>query len=97
VAGLVGPCLLGGQEPSVQSGDQIMDRATLPLGGPDHPANPPRLSLLTASLVSLQGRAVVSQIGIELLTLCQQHFPEMLSLKAIRGFGRLVSQIHIAR
>jgi hypothetical protein len=53
--------------------------------------------LLTATLVAFERRAVGGQVGVELLTLGQQHLPEMFGLKAIRGLRRLVARIHIAR
>lgn len=95
--GLFAACGLRDQEPAFQPGDQILHRATLAFGGADHAANAPGLSLLTAPLVALERRAVGGQVGVELLALGQQHLPEMFGLKAIRGFGRLVACVHIAR
>ena len=86
-----------GKEPPLQSHDQILNRATLAFRRADHSANPAGLSLLTTALISLKGRTVGSQIGVELLTLGQQHLPEMFGLKAIRGFGRLIADVHVAR
>ena len=86
-----------GEEPPLQSRDQILHRAALSFGGADHSANPSGLRLLTTPLISLKGAAIGSQIGVQLLTLGQQHRPEMFGLKAIRGFGRLISRVHIAR
>ncbi len=88
---------LGGQEPALQSGDQILHRTALALGGADHSPNPAGLSLLTAALISLEGAAIGSQVSVELFTLGQQHLPEMFGLKAIRGFGREIARVHIAR
>lgn len=85
------------EEPSFQSGDQILDRSALAFGGADHSPDPAGLRLLTAPLVALEGRAVGGQVGVELLTLGQQHLPEMFGLKAIRGLGRLVAGVHVAR
>lgn len=88
---------LGKQEPALQARDQVVHRATLPFGGADHSPNASGLGLLTAALISFEGAAIGSQVGIELFTLGQQHLPEMFSLKAIRGFGRLLARVHIAR
>ena len=85
------------EEPSLESGDQILHRTAFAFGGADHSANPSGLGLLTAPLISLKGAAVGSQIGVELLTLGQQHRPEVFGLKAIRGFGQLVARVHNAR
>jgi hypothetical protein len=89
--------VLGGEEPPLQSGDQILHRPALAFGRADHSANPSGLGLLTAPLISLEGAAIGSQISVELITLGQQHRPEMFGLKAIRGFGRLIARFHIAR
>lgn len=89
--------LLGGEEPSLQSADQILHRTALAFGRADHSANPSGLSLLTAPLISLKGATIGSQVSVELLTLCQQHRPEVFGLTAIRGFGRLIARIHNAR
>lgn len=97
VTSLLGTGVFGRQEPSLQTDDQILHRTALTLGGADHSANPPGLGLLTALLISLEGRAIGGQVSVELLTLRLQHFPEMLSLKAIGGLRDLVSQIRVAR
>lgn len=88
---------LGGEESPLQSRDQVLHRSTFPLGGANHSADPPGLGLLTAPLVALERGAVGGQVGVELFTLGQQHLPEMFGLKAIRGLGRLVACVHIAR
>ncbi|TDO14028.1 hypothetical protein EV580_2147 [Mycobacterium sp. BK086] len=55
VPGLLGARLLGGEEPALQPGDQVMHRAALPFGGADHSPNAAGLRLLTAALISLEG------------------------------------------
>lgn len=85
------------EEPPFQPGDQILYRSTLPFGSADHSVDPAGLRLLTAPLVTLERRAVGGQVGVELLTLGQQHLPEMFGLKAIRGLGGLVAGVHVAR
>lgn len=97
VPALLASRVLAGEEPSLQAGDQILHRAALAFGGADHSANPPGLSLLTAPLISLKSAAIGSQVNVELLTLGDQHRPEVFGLKAIRGFGRLIARVHKAR
>jgi hypothetical protein len=97
VPSLLAARLLGGEEPSLESRDQVVHRTALALGGADHPPNASGLGLLTAALISLEGAAVRRQVGVELFTLGQQHLPEMFGLKAIRRFGRLLARVHIAR
>jgi hypothetical protein len=97
VPALLASRVLAGEEPSLQSGNQVLHRTALAFGGADHSANPSGLGLLTASLISLKGTAIGSQVGVELLTLGQQHRPEVFGLKAIRGFGRLIARVHNAR
>ena len=97
VTTLIASRVLAGEEAALQPRDQILDRATFPFRGADHSANASGLCLLTAALISLKGRAVSSQISVELITLGQQHRPEMFSLKAIRGLGHLIARVHIAR
>jgi hypothetical protein len=97
VPALLAARVVGNEESPLQSRDHVLHRTTLTFGGADHPANPPGLCLLTAALIALESRAVGCEVGVELLTLGQQHRPEMFGLKAIRGFGRLASRVHFAR
>lgn len=97
VPDLLASRVLGSEEPPLQSRDQILHRTALALRGADHPANPPGLGLLTAPLIALKGAAVSGQVSVELLTLGQQHRPEVFGLKAIRRLGRLVARVHVAR
>lgn len=92
-----GPGLLSSKEPSLDPGDQVLRRAALSFGGADHPADAASLGVFAAALVSIEGATVGGEVGVELLALGQQHLPEMFGLKAIRGLGRLVADVHHAR
>ncbi len=97
VPALLAARVLAGEEASLQPGDQVVHRTALAFGGANHSANPSGLSLLTTPLISIKGAAISSQVSVELLTLGQQHRPEVFGLKAIRGLGQLIARVHNAR